>query len=56
MLEIEECRRVLNDSSASDEEVARLRDELYRFVNRFLDGYFAGDREQKKPYTNNAPV
>lgn len=41
MLTIEECRHVLNDPSATDEEIERLRDELYRFVNRFLDGHFS---------------
>lgn len=49
MLTIEECRRILNDPSASDEEIARLKDELYRFVDRFLDDYLNKTENHKKP-------
>lgn len=53
MLTIEECRHILNDPSVNDEEIVRLRDELYSFVNRFLDGHFAEDQIVQKPYTTH---
>lgn len=53
MLTIDDCRQILNDPSATDEEIERLRDELYRFVNRFLDGHFGKDPAAQKSYNTH---
>jgi hypothetical protein len=41
MLSVEECRRILKRPELTDEQVIALRDDLYAWLNRALDEYFA---------------
>lgn len=39
MLSLEEVRNLLDDKKIPDEELVKLRDALYPFVERILDDY-----------------
>lgn len=50
MLTIEECRKTLEDGGKdlSDEEVEKIRDELYELGNLALECYFEEKRQNKR--------
>ena len=41
MLNIEEIRQVLGQPNLTDEQVLAIREDLYAWLNRALDEYFA---------------
>jgi hypothetical protein len=37
MLSIEECKKILNEDSLTDEELAKLRNSLYTLISDIVD-------------------
>lgn len=37
MLSVEECKKHIADPTLTDEQIVRIRDDLYRFVEQALD-------------------
>ena len=44
-LSVEECRKLLNDTDMTDEEIAEFLSTLRSFLNNFLDEYFQSEFE-----------
>lgn len=51
MLSVERCRRVLKQSTMSDEDVTQIRDTLYSFATLLVDSYV---REHPDKFPNSA--
>lgn len=52
MLSVEECRKFIDgDEKYSDEEIAKIRDSCYGFVELVLECYFDEQRNKRIPNT-----